>query len=78
MCLSPVGLSTVTKLAPAKLACLMVGVRFPAAAIGNKFAGSLEGLFDETNARWNALLFGSTGVVVPVAAGALAVLSPRI
>ncbi len=78
MCLSPVGLSTVTKLAPAKLVGLMMGVWFLAAAIGNKFAGSLGGLFDESDAHWNAVLFGTTGVVVLVAAGILALLSPRI
>lgn len=38
-CLSPVGLSTVTKLAPARLVGIMMGVWFLAAALGNKLAG---------------------------------------
>ena len=43
MCLSPVGLSTVTKLAPAKLVGLMMGAWFLATAAGNKLAGYLAG-----------------------------------
>jgi POT family proton-dependent oligopeptide transporter len=78
MCLSPVGLSTVTKLAPAKFVGLMMGVWFLATAIGNKFAGTLGGLFDETNARSNALLFGAMAGGVLVASGILAMLAPRI
>ncbi len=39
MCISPVGLSTVTKLAPARLVGIMMGVWFLAAALGNKLAG---------------------------------------
>jgi POT family proton-dependent oligopeptide transporter len=49
MCLSPVGLSTMTKLAPAQLTGLVMGVWFLAAALGNKIAGLLAGGFDESN-----------------------------
>ena len=49
MCLSPVGLSTMTKLAPARLVGLVMGIWFLAAALGNKLAGLLAGSFDETN-----------------------------
>ena len=44
MCLSPVGLSLVTKLAPVKLAGLMMGIWFLASAIGSKAAGFAAGL----------------------------------
>ncbi|HVS62495.1 MAG TPA: peptide MFS transporter [Thermoanaerobaculia bacterium] len=46
LCLSPVGLSTMTKLAPARLAGQMMGVWFLGAAIGNFIAGLLAGLFE--------------------------------
>ncbi len=47
MCLSPVGLSTMTKLAPARLTGLVMGIWFLAAALGNKLAGLLASGFDE-------------------------------
>ena len=49
MCLSPVGLSTMTKLAPARLTGLVMGIWFLAAALGNKLAGLLAGNFDESD-----------------------------
>lgn len=39
LCLSPVGLSYISKLAPARLLGLMFGVWFVNAAIANKIAG---------------------------------------
>ncbi len=45
MLLSPVGLSTMTKLAPPRLLGLVMGIWFLAAALGNKLAGVLAGDF---------------------------------
>jgi POT family proton-dependent oligopeptide transporter len=44
MCLSPVGLSYVTKVAPARYASLLMATWFLATALGNKFAGALASL----------------------------------
>ncbi len=44
--LSPVGLSTVTKLAPARFASLMMGVWFTSLAVGNYVGGWIAGHFD--------------------------------
>ncbi|CAN5668891.1 MFS transporter [soil metagenome] len=44
--LSPVGLSAMTKLAPARIAGIMMGVWFLAAAVGNFFAGRLSGFYE--------------------------------
>jgi dipeptide/tripeptide permease len=44
LCLSPMGLSLVTKLAPKRLVGLMMGGWFLATAIGNKLAGFISGL----------------------------------
>jgi POT family proton-dependent oligopeptide transporter len=41
MCLSPIGLSMVTKLAPAKMVALMMGIWFFASAIGEFLAGKI-------------------------------------
>ncbi|HWX25058.1 MAG TPA: peptide MFS transporter, partial [Vicinamibacteria bacterium] len=43
--LSPVGLATVTKLAPQRVVGLMMGVWFLALSLGNVFAGQVAGLF---------------------------------
>jgi POT family proton-dependent oligopeptide transporter len=46
LCLSPVGLSTVTKLAPVRFASLMMGVWFTSLAVGNRVGGWVAGHFD--------------------------------
>ena len=49
LCLSPVGLSSVTKLAPRKLAGQMMGIWFLATSLGNLLAGLLAGEFNPDN-----------------------------
>ena len=44
--LSPVGLSAMTKLAPARIAGLMMGVWFLATSVGNFIAGRLAGFYE--------------------------------
>ncbi len=46
LCLSPVGLSLVTKLAPQRIVGLMMGVWFLSIASGNKVGGWVAGFFD--------------------------------
>jgi proton-dependent oligopeptide transporter, POT family len=45
LCLSPVGLSAVTKLAPVRIVGLMMGVWFLSNAFGNKLAGWAASFF---------------------------------
>jgi len=78
MCLSPVGLSTVTKLAPPKLVGIMMGVWFLAASLGNKLAGYLSGFFLANNSWQLVKLYGGIAVGLLVAAGILASLTPKI
>ena len=47
LCLSPIGLSLVNKLAPIKFASLLMAVWFTANAFANKFAGVLSGLYPD-------------------------------
>ncbi len=47
LALSPVGLSTVTKLAPARIVGLMMGVWFLALSLGNFLGGRVAGLFGQ-------------------------------
>ena len=45
LCLSPMGLSLVSKLSPKRIAALMMGGWFLSTAIGNKLSGVLSGLW---------------------------------
>jgi POT family proton-dependent oligopeptide transporter len=78
LCLSPVGLSTVTKLAPGRLLGLMMGVWFLSISIGNFVAGIMGGNFDET--KEGALLrsFGGVALITLLAAILLVALTPVI
>lgn len=50
LCLSPIGLSLVNKLAPIKIASLLMAVWFLANAFANKLAGQLSALYPEKGA----------------------------
>src|SRR5882724_586087 len=47
LCLSPVGLSTMTKLAPVRVTSQMMGVWFLASSVGNYVGGRVAGLFEK-------------------------------
>lgn len=49
LCLSPMGLALVSKLAPARVTGLMMGGWFLATAIGNKFSGVVGGLWERVD-----------------------------
>ena len=78
MCLSPVGLSTVTKLSPAKLVGIMMGVWFLAASLGSKLAGYLSGFFVADNSWQLTKLYGGIALGLLVATAILATLTPSI
>ena len=78
MCLSPVGLSTVTKLAPVKLVGVMLGIWFLAASFGNKLAGYLSGFF-VANDPWRlTIMYGGIAVGLFASAAVLAMSTPAI
>jgi len=77
MCLSPVGLSTVTKLAPVKLVGIMMGVWFLAASFGSKLAGYLSGFY-VPQAGVLVKLYGGIAVGLLISAGLLALLTPKV
>lgn len=78
MCLSPVGLSTVTKLSPAKLVGIMMGVWFLASSFGSKLAGYLSGFFVANNPTQLMTLYGGIAVGLLISAVILAALTPSI
>jgi len=75
LCLSPVGLSIVTKLAPQRIVGAMMGVWFLSIAVGNKLAGMAGGLFDRLPLPE---LFGAVAATTFVAAAVLLVLTRPI
>ncbi len=76
LCLSPVGLSSVTKLAPRKLVGQMMGIWFLATSLGNLLAGLLAGEFKaDTIQQWPTLYLKI--VILPVAAGILLLILSR-
>jgi POT family proton-dependent oligopeptide transporter len=69
LCLSPVGLSAMTRLAPARIAGLTMGVWFLATSVGNYLGGRLGGLYESFS------LPGLFGGVALFALGAALVLA---
>jgi POT family proton-dependent oligopeptide transporter len=75
LCLSPVGLSTVTKLAPQRLVGSMMGVWFLALSLGNFIGGRVAGLFETFPLPQ---LFGAVFLTSAFSALVLALLSKPI
>ena len=61
LCLSPVGLSSITKLSPKRLVGQMMGIWFMAAALGSLLAGLVAGLIESLPVPQ---LFGAVGLIV--------------
>ena len=78
LCLSPVGLSTFTKLSPPRLVGAMLGIWFLAAAFGNKFAGVLASNFGEGDASNLDRFFGQQALAVLVVAFVFLALTPWV
>ena len=76
LCLSPVGLAAMTRLAPARLVGLMLGIWFLASAFGNKLAGILGTDFQSGDPAEMARFFLQLGGMAIVSAIALALLTP--
>ncbi len=71
LCLSPVGLSSMTKLAPENRVSQMMGIWFVAAALGNLFAGLIAGQLETlqpSSLFWTvATIIGGGGIVALIA-----------
>jgi POT family proton-dependent oligopeptide transporter len=74
LCLSPVGLSSMTKLSPRKYVGQMMGIWFLATAVGNLIAGLAGGHIDPTNLEQIPKLFILTTSFLMVSAVVLALL----
>ena len=78
MCLSPVGLSTISKLSPVRMVGLMMGVWFLSISIGSYIAGRTTQLFEQGTPEVLTRAFGIFAGVTLAAALLLALLTPLI
>ncbi len=74
LCLSPVGLSSMTKLSPRKYVGQMMGIWFLASALGNLIAGRVGGHVDPEKLEQMPTLFTTTTISLFVAAAVIALL----
>jgi POT family proton-dependent oligopeptide transporter len=75
LCLSPVGLSSMTKLSPRRYVGQMMGIWFLASAIGNLIGGLVGRFVDPEKLEQMPRLFTFTALALMVAAGVLGLLS---
>ncbi len=69
LCLSPVGLSYVSKLVPARMIAFMFGMWYLAIAIGNKLAAVLGGQIENITKEYSLSTFFLIFTIVPIIAG---------
>ena len=71
LCLSPLGLSQVSKLVPARMIGFMFGMWYLAIAIGNKIAGSIGGMIEEVTSKYDMTTFFLIFTLIPIVSGVL-------
>jgi len=75
LCLSPVGLSSMTKLAPSRIVGLMMGVWFLGASVGNFIGGQAASFYEELPLP---TLLGAVAILPIVAGIVILVLRKRL
>jgi POT family proton-dependent oligopeptide transporter len=79
LCISPVGLSYVSKLVPSRMIAFMFGMYYLAIAIGNKLAAVLGGQIENITKEYSLSTFFLIFTIVPATAGILIyLLSPAL
>jgi POT family proton-dependent oligopeptide transporter len=79
LCLSPVSLSYISKLVPARMIDFMFGVWYLAIAIGKQLAGVMGGKIDAITEEWSLTTFFLIFTLIPAGMGLIAVvISPFI
>lgn len=73
LCISPVGLSYLSKLVPARMIGFMFGVWYLAIAIGQKAAGTMGGMIDKISEQYSMGTFFLIFTLVPVGVGVISI-----
>lgn len=76
LCLSPMGLSLVSKVSPARLTSVMIGGWFLSTSIGNKLSGMLSGLMDAFDHKSGIFFINLCGALL--ATGLIFLMLPRL
>lgn len=74
LCLSPVGLSYVSKLVPARMLSFMYGIWYLGIAIGNKLAGKMGGEIDKISEEIGLSGFFLIFTIIPILGGLILVI----
>ncbi|MBT8252516.1 MAG: MFS transporter, partial [Bacteroidia bacterium] len=74
LCLSPVGLSYLSKLVPARMIGFMFGIWYLAIAIGQKAAGTMGGMIDRISEQYSLSTFFLIFTLIPIGVGMLSIL----
>ena len=74
LCLSPVGLSYLSKLVPARMIGFMFGIWYLAIAIGQKTAGTMGGMIDKISEQYSLTTFFLIFTLVPIGFGLVSIL----
>ena len=74
LCVSPVGLSYVSKLVPPRMIAFMFGVWYLALAIGNKTSGQMGAMIDDITAKYDISTFFLIFTFVPIIIGVIALM----
>lgn len=74
LCLSPLGLSYLSKLVPPRMIGFMFGIWYLAIAIGQKAAGTMGGMIDKVTEQYSLSIFFSIFAIFCIAIGLLSLL----
>ena len=74
LCLSPMGLSYLSKLIPARMIAFMFGVYYLAVAIGNKLAHYIGGDIDKITQEYSLSAFFLIFTIIPIGLGVVSLL----
>ena len=74
LCLSPVGLSYLSKLVPPRMIGFMFGIWYLAIAIGQKTAGTMGGLIDKISEEYSLSSFFLIFTIIPISVGFVSIL----
>tara|TARA_R110002050_G_scaffold24064_2_gene64109 strand:- start:25991 stop:27775 length:1785 start_codon:yes stop_codon:yes gene_type:complete len=74
LCISPVGLSYLSKLVPGRMIGFMFGIWYLAIAIGNKAAGSMGGMIDKISEQYSLSVFFLIFTLVPIGIGVVSMI----
>ena len=74
LCLSPLGLSYLSKLVPARMIGFMFGIWYLAIAVGQKAAGTMGGMIDKISEQYSLGTFFLIFTLIPIGVGFVSIL----